>query len=154
MAVRRMRELVGLPVLDGSQGRKAGAVSDVLFDEWTDVLLGVLTDPVRRGGLWLAREDIESIGPPGVVGTISLCPGYGSRWSEKVGTRVRERDGLLRGMVADVYVDDGFREVLGYEIAGSLFTDWPDERPVMVEKGTLMDTDTEEVWKNLYQNQS
>ncbi|MCL1852640.1 MAG: PRC-barrel domain-containing protein [Peptococcaceae bacterium] len=140
-----MSELIGLPVLDSSQGRVLGDVCDVVFDEQAGILLGVTTDPIMHRGLWLAREDIESVSPLGVVGAASLCQTRGCRWSDRVGKRVEARHGLeqqdgLRGTVADVYVDDGFLEVVGYEIADGLFADWPGKGVVMLDKGSHEDS--------------
>ncbi|MCL1791135.1 MAG: PRC-barrel domain-containing protein [Peptococcaceae bacterium] len=140
--VKRMSELIGLPVLGASQGPSLGDVCDVVFDEQEDTLLGVLTDPADpaiTGGYWLARKDIESISPLGVVGKPSSCQLLGCLWSEKVGERIRwlpEPD-QLRGTVSDVYVSDGFRKVMGYEIADGLFADGPGGFPVRLDTGTL-----------------
>jgi len=122
-----MRELLRLPVIFEESGDRLGLVKDILFDETENIVTGII---VEKGSLLnsqnktIPRTDIISFGKESVsVKKMSENQAYGTSWSEKVGSKVYDGDGEIKGTIEDIFVDNLVNKVLGYEISDGLFSD-------------------------------
>ncbi|UWG95761.1 PRC-barrel domain-containing protein [Dehalobacter sp. DCM] len=139
--MRRMRDIVRLPVVDSNSEERLGWVSDIVYNEKNNRITGViiekdtlLTHPAEN----IVREDIVSIGKDALaVKGLSSKRLSGSCWSQKVGSKVYDSDGDIKGTVGDIYVDNQVQKILGYEISDGLFADLLKGREAVFEENIL-----------------
>jgi uncharacterized protein YrrD len=141
--MRKVRDLVGLPVVELETGETVGEVRDVMFTgegTFHSLLL-------ERGGLLsaariLGKGQIHSLGEDAVTvlnravietfrdetGTVrGLLEGD----VHLVGKDVLTQNGNLLGRVEDVYVDNELYTIVGYEVSEGFLTDLKEGRKVL-----------------------
>lgn len=143
--MRRMRELLRLPVVLEESGDRLGLVKDILFDETNNIVTGII---VEKGSLLntqiknIPRADIISFGKESVAVKKSseekVC---GTSWSEKVGTKVYDGDGEIKGTIEDIFVDNFVNKILGYEISDGLFSDLFKGRQAVMAENILVESE-------------
>jgi len=140
-----MRELLRLPVVLEESGDRLGLVKDILFDETNNIVTGII---VEKGSLLntqiknIPRADIISFGKESVAVKKSseekVC---GTSWSEKVGTKVYDGDGEIKGTIEDIFVDNFVNKILGYEISDGLFSDLFKGRQAVMAENILVESE-------------
>lgn len=143
--MRRMRDLIRIPVLDQITGERLGWVKDLLFDEKENTVTGVIVEKdslLKSRQDKIAREDIRSFGKESlVVENPQKRKIRGTCWSEKVGSKVFDGNGEIKGTVEDVFVDNLVHDVLGYEISDGLFADIFQGREAVFEEHILAESE-------------
>ena len=135
--------LVGLPVVELTEGQQIGEVRDVLFAA-TGVFHSLL---LERGGLLsavkvLPKGNINVIGQDAITtqtrdGVVELREELQALSTlieghmHFVGKDVLTADGQLLGTVEDVYLDEDLNTIVGYEISEGLLVDLREGRKVM-----------------------
>lgn len=139
--MRRMRDLIRLPVIDQNTGEHLGSVKDILFDEKCNKVTAVVLekDSLLKPYLTtVAREDILSFGKDSLaVHELRPSKTCGTAWSGKIGSKVFSGEGEIKGTVGDVFVDNLVQDVLGYEISDGLFADLFRGREAVFEENIL-----------------
>ena len=139
--MRRMRDIIRLPVLDEQSGEHLGWVRDILYDEKKCTVNGIILEKdsfLTEHNLYLSRDDITSCAKDNLrVKDLDDKLVTGMTWSQKVGSKVYNVRGDLRGTVGDIYVDNEFRKVIGYEISDGLFADLVDGRGAIFEENIV-----------------
>jgi uncharacterized protein YrrD len=142
--MRRMRDLIRLPVIGQNTGEKLGWVKDILFDEKASVVTGIIMEKeslLKQQQRKIARADILSFGKESLlIDKITRKKCVGTCWSEKVGTKVFDGDGEIKGTVGDVFVDNLVESVLGYEISDGLLADLLKGREAIFEENILAES--------------
>ena len=133
--MRKGSDLIGLPVIAFDTGSRVEKVEDVVFDQDSNRVLGVIVDD----GGWLrsARvvpfSDLQAIGPDAVIvqsaavvrgsdETAEMRPVL-ERGNVLKGTRIMTTDGRDLGTMTDIFFDEGTGALEGYEVSGGMFTD-------------------------------
>lgn len=139
--MRRMRDIVRLPVVDLNTEERLGCVRDIVYNEKDNTISGVIVEKdslLTRPSKIIAREDIVSIGKDSLaVKELSGRKLSGACWSQKVGSKVYDNDGDIKGTVGDIYVDNQVQKILGYEISDGLFADLLKGREVVFEENII-----------------
>ncbi|RJE48345.1 MULTISPECIES: PRC-barrel domain-containing protein [unclassified Dehalobacter] len=142
--MRRMRDIVRLPVIDLNSGERLGWVKDILYNEKDNTVSGIivekdslLTHPLED----MSRDDIVSFGKDSLA--VKNPEGKkisGASWSQKVGNKVFNGEGDIKGTIGDIYVDNTVQKVLGYEISDGLFADLMKGREAVFEENILCES--------------
>lgn len=139
--MRRMREIIGIPVISVKTGERFGWVKDVVFNDKSNKVVGVILEKdslLNRSIGGLSRESIIAVSKDSLtVDKPEIREITGSCWSQKVGSSVFDGKGELKGTVGDVFVDDEMKNVLGYEISDGLFSDLFQGRGAIFEENIL-----------------
>ncbi|NLI91812.1 MAG: hypothetical protein GX434_06265 [Peptococcaceae bacterium] len=142
--MRRMRDLVRLPVICQNTGQKLGWVKDILFDEKSNLVTGIILEKdslIKPQQRRVVRADILSFGKESLMADkLSRKRCTGTCWSEKVGSKVYNGDGEIKGTVGDIFVDNLVENVLGYEISDGLFADIFKGREAIFEENILAES--------------
>lgn len=112
-------DIVGLVVLDES-GQRKGTVTDVLFDDSSRRMIGVMVERgwLRRRHEFISFERIRSIGPDSLVaGAGRPCTEFEGRGNALQGKLVVSRGGHCLGRVDDVYIEERTGDVKAYRVA-------------------------------------
>jgi uncharacterized protein YrrD len=133
--MRKGRDLIGKPVIAYDTGEKFETITDLVFDQVKNVLLGFLVD---EGGWFtsarvLPLAQVQAIGPDAVIvaSRDSIVVANTMPRIEEVldhnnilrDTRIMTVDGRDLGTMIDLYFDDQTGRVEGYEVSGGLFAD-------------------------------
>lgn len=139
--MRRMRDLIKIPVMRSDSGKRLGWVKDILFDEKDNKVTGILIEKdsiLKPQQHRVTREDVASFGKESVsINKLTKKKLSGTCWSEKVGSKVYSGDGEIKGTVGDVFVDNLVKVVVGYEISDGLFADLFNGREAIFEENIL-----------------
>jgi len=135
-----------LPVIDLNSGERLGWVKDILFDQEKDTVNGVIYEKdsfLKRQQFTIAREDIVSFGKESL--NINICAAKpkqvsGTSWSQKVGSKVFNGAGDIKGTVGDIFVDNLVQKIVGYEISDGVFSDLFKGRDIILEKNILAES--------------
>jgi uncharacterized protein YrrD len=143
MAVKKARDLIGLPVVETSTGEQVGEVRDVLFAP-EGGMYGLL---LQKSGLLsaakvLRKERVQAFGSHAITipardDITDLREGTGMLHSliqgqvPFVGKDVLTQTGTLLGTVEDVYMDDDWHRIVGYEISEGFLVDLKEGRKVL-----------------------
>ncbi|MFV9510946.1 PRC-barrel domain-containing protein [Tepidibacillus sp. LV47] len=140
--MRKVLDVIGLPVLDTSSGKMIGSVKDVYFNDRGE-LMGIA---VEAKGLFsktafLAFEHIGAIGDDAVtVGTkrflstldpIDQYHGFYSGKSLFKGQPIITTNGHELGHIEDVYFMEEMGKIIGYELSDGLLSDITEGRRVI-----------------------
>lgn len=135
--MKRMRDIIRLPVLKLETGQHLGWVKDILFDEIKCIVTGISLEKdsfLTPRTQFISRDDIVVCARDGLkVKEFTKEKVSGTSWSHKIGNKVYNAQGQQMGTVGDIYVDNTFREVTGYEISDGLFADLFDGRGAILE---------------------
>jgi uncharacterized protein YrrD len=133
--MRKGRDLLGKPVIAYDTGEKFETVTDLVFDQVNNILLGFLVD---EGGWFtsarvLPLAEVQAIGPDAVIvasrdsivvaNTIPRIEEVLDHNNILKDTRIMTVDGRDLGTMIDLYFDDQTGRVEGYEVSGGLFAD-------------------------------
>ncbi|HYF62906.1 MAG TPA: PRC-barrel domain-containing protein, partial [Herpetosiphonaceae bacterium] len=133
--MRKGTDIIGKDVVAVDTGEKVQTISDLVFDQNTNQLLGFLVD---EGGWFseakvLPLQNVQSIGPDAVLiasraGVVEAprVPAMHQilqRNNILKGTRVLTTDGRDLGTLADLYFDEYSGQVEGYDVSGGIFAD-------------------------------
>lgn len=139
--MRRMRDIVRLPVIDLNSEDRLGWVRDIVYNDKNNTVTGVIVEKdslLTHPSEIIVREDIVSIGKDSLsVKDLSGRKLSGACWSQKVGSKVYDSDGDIKGTVGDIYVDNQVQKILGYEISDGLFADLIKGREAIFEERIL-----------------
>ncbi|HBP63934.1 MAG TPA: photosystem reaction center subunit H, partial [Desulfosporosinus sp.] len=105
--MRRIREIVGLPVLDLKSGDSIGWVQDLVLDNDKDEVIGILLEGghLFRSEKGIPRKAIMTVGKDALtVSSKTVEELKGTRWSDKVGNEVYTQGGDARGTIEDVFL--------------------------------------------------
>lgn len=140
--MRKVQDVIGLPVLDTSSGKRIGNVKDVLFQVNGEVMgLSVETQGLFAKTLFLSFENIGAIGPDAVtVGTDRFLTstddnnlGYGLYIGKKPykGLPIVATNGNEFGHIEDVYFLEEMGKIIGYELSDGFFQDVTEGRKII-----------------------
>jgi uncharacterized protein YrrD len=142
--MRRMRDLLRIPVLDLNNEQRLGWVKDILYDEKKNTVTGLLIEKdsfLKSQQEKIARGDIISFGKEAVsVEKLTKKRVRGTPLSKKIGTEVYSDDGEIKGTVGDIFVDNSVQNVLGYEISDGIFADLFKGREAVLEENILAES--------------
>jgi uncharacterized protein YrrD len=133
--MRKGQDVIGKPVVAYNTGEKLETISDLIFDQDSNRLLGFLVDEAG----WFSEAkvlpitDIKAIGLDAViVPTVDAIASASNTPAIKQvlernnilkGTRIMTLDGRDLGTMVDLYFDAQTGVVEGYEVSGGLFAD-------------------------------
>ena len=132
--MRKIQEVLGLPILNISSGKSVGVVKDLLFNQHGEVK-GVVVD---QGGLFskphfVAFEDIGAIGDDALtigaeeyLQSIAPYKGYYGFSSGKQAYKelpIITTNGHELGRIEDVYFLEELGKIVGYEISDGFISD-------------------------------
>ena len=142
--MRRMRDLIMLPIIDPNTGERLGWVKDIIFNQTTNRVTGIIFEKdtfLKPQLLKIPRDDIASFGKESVT-LVKLSPQeiVGTCWSQKVGSKVYNDDGDIKGTIGDIYVDNLVQTIVGYEISDGLFADLYKGRRAVLENNILAES--------------
>lgn len=140
--MRRIREIVGLPVLDLTSGDPIGWVQDVIIDSDKDEVVGILLEGGHffQSTKGIPRHAIVAFGKDALtVSKKNVEELSGTRWSDKVGNEVYTQGGEARGKIEDVFLDDAVDKMLGFEVSDGLFADLIHGRGRILQPHVLVD---------------
>jgi uncharacterized protein YrrD len=128
-------DVIGKVVVTYDTGERVERVQDLLFDQDSNQLVGLLVD---EGG-WLSSarvvtlKNVQTIGPNAVVIPSKSAIAKSSKIPEikqilkrnnvLKGTRIMTTNGRDLGTMVDLYFDEETGAVEGYEVSGGLFAD-------------------------------
>jgi len=133
--MRKGRDMLGKPVIAYDTGEKFETITDLVFDQVNNVLLGFVVD---EGGWFssarvLPLAQVQAIGADAVIvpAKTSIAIANSIPEIETVldhnnilkDTRIMTVDGRDLGTMIDLYFDDQTGIVEGYEVSGGLFAD-------------------------------
>ncbi len=133
--MRKGRDMIGKPVIAYDAGDKFEVITDLIFDQVNNLLLGFLVD---EGGFFTAArvlplDQVQAIGPDAVIvpSRDSIAIAHAIPEIANVldhnnilkGTRIMTVDGRDLGTMIDLYFDDQTGRIEGYEVSGGLFAD-------------------------------
>ena len=133
--MRKGSDLIGKPVIGFDTGEKIETISDLIFDQQNNQLLGFLVD---EGGWFreakvLPLQSVQSIGPDAVIipdrsGVVAaprvpLMQQILERNNILKGTHIMTTDGRDLGKLADLYFDEKTGIIEGYDVSGGVFAD-------------------------------
>ena len=140
--LRKVLDVIGLPVLDTSSGKKIGSVKDVYFNDAGELMgLAVQSKTIFSKVAYLASEHIGAIGEDAVtVGTkrflapldpIDHYHGFYSGKSLFKGLSMMTTNGQELGHVEDVYFMEELGKIIGYELSDGLLSDITEGRRII-----------------------
>ena len=135
--MRKGKSIIGLQATSETDGAELGAVKDLIFDQNTDEVIGLLISDKELFGLIDAQvipwNQVRAIGSKAVMvagpdakiraGDDPRISAILDRNTALSGTRIRSMDGDDLGTFADLYLDEQTGRILGYEVSGGFFSD-------------------------------
>ncbi len=143
------KNIIGVPIVTKDTGETIEKVRDVLFDAKNNRVLGFLVD--EEGLLTSAKvipfEAVEVVGPqaiivPGASAVVSADQAANAadilnEDNVVVGTKVMTEDGKDLGTINDMFFDEQFGTISGYEVTGGIFADAVSGRSYLPSPQTL-----------------
>lgn len=135
--MRKGKSIIGLQATSETDGTELGAVKDLIFDQNTDEVIGLLISDKELFGMIDAQvipwNQVRAIGSRAVMvanagskvraGDEPRINAILDRNTALSGTRIRSMDGDDLGTFADLYLDEQTGRILGYEVSGGFFSD-------------------------------
>lgn len=135
--MRKGKSIIGLQATSETDGTELGAVKDLIFDQNTDEVIGLLISDKELFGMIDAQvvpwNQVRAIGSKAVMvasaaskvraGDEPRINAILDRNTALSGTRIRSMDGDDLGTFADLYLDEQTGRILGYEVSGGFFSD-------------------------------
>ncbi|KJS20315.1 MAG: hypothetical protein VR72_11745 [Clostridiaceae bacterium BRH_c20a] len=127
--MRKVSDLINLPVIDLTSGRQLATIKDVVLNADNDILHGFLCEnkllplgKVKNFGKDAVIVEIDDldlilekykdpVNPP------NFLPGY------IIGTPIMTEGGKYLGTIGDILVEDNSGKILGYEVSDGLLKD-------------------------------
>jgi len=142
--MRRMREIIGLPVYKQQTGERLGWIKDILFDDKSNIVTGIILEKdslLNSGTQRVARKHILAcLKDCFFVDYYESGQVPGTSWSKKIGNQVYDREGEAKGTVGDIFVDNKVETVLGYEVTDGLFADLFNGREAVFEENIIAES--------------
>ncbi|NLM21154.1 MAG: hypothetical protein GX207_05325 [Peptococcaceae bacterium] len=142
--MRRMRDLIMLPIIDPNTGERLGWVKDIVFESATNTVTGIIMEKdtfLKPQQLKIARADIASFGKESLtIAQLTPQEVVGTCWSQKVGSKVYNDNGDIKGTIGDIYVDNLVQNIVGYEISDGLFADLYKGRNAVFQNNILAES--------------
>lgn len=141
--MRKVRDLIGLPVVELESGEHVGEVRDVLFDgseTFHSLLLekaGLVTrmKVLPKASIWAIGQDAVTVQSRQAVIEFKDESGVMKSMIEGdvhyVGKDVLTEEGNLLGTVEDVFLDDNLGKIVGYEVSEGFLVDLREGRKVL-----------------------
>lgn len=133
--MRKGSEIIGKSVIAFDTGEKFETVLDLIFDQNSNRILGLLVDEAG----WFSTSNVipltsvQSIGPDAIIVASKSVEIPASQIQEidrvlehnniMKGTKIVSTDGRDLGKMIDLYFDEHSGEIEGYEVSGGLFAD-------------------------------
>jgi uncharacterized protein YrrD len=133
--MRKGSEIIGKSVIAFDTGEKFETVLDLIFDQNSNRILGLLVDEAG----WFSTSNViplnsvQSIGPDAIIVASKSAEVPASQIQEIArvlehnnimkGTKIVSTDGRDLGKMIDLYFDEHSGEIEGYEVSGGLFAD-------------------------------
>jgi uncharacterized protein YrrD len=141
--MQRVRDVIGLPVIELDRGKEVGYVHDLLFNEhkqWAGILLG--EKGFLKQGTYIPAKAVCAIGTDcvsiadqqAIVSFSTFPPGWMSIQtgsSAIQGKAFVTAEGEHLGIVEDVYFRTGSGKIVGYELSNGILSDIIDGRTVV-----------------------
>jgi uncharacterized protein YrrD len=133
--MRKGRDIIGKPVVSYDTGEKFDRIQDLIFDQNSNRLLGLLVDEAGwfKDARVLPLVEIQSIGADAVivssknvvvrVSDVKPVATILEHNNILKGTRIMTTDGRDLGTLIDLYFDERTGVIEGYEASGGLFAD-------------------------------
>ena len=133
--MRKGSEIIGKSVIAFDTGEKFETVLDLIFDQNSNRILGLLVDEAG----WFSTSNViplnsvQSIGPDAIIVPSKSVEVPANQIQEIArvlehnnimkGTKIVSTDGRDLGKMIDLYFDEHSGEIEGYEVSGGLFAD-------------------------------
>lgn len=133
--MRKGSDLLSKPVVAFDTGEELYRIQDLIFDQNSNQLLGLLVD---EGGWFgsarvLPLQNVQSIGPDAVIiparkaivnaEQVPQIKRILDRKNVLKGTKIMTTDGRDLGTLSDLYFDEDSGTIEGYEVSGGVFAD-------------------------------
>lgn len=138
--MNRGRDLVGMPIINLTNGETVGRVKDVLFDPTSHQFVGIEMD----GGGWLKGprkihfddfagigEDAITILEDSVIMKALPCEESVITEDKVVGSRVLTKDGNELGTISDIIIDLTTGNITHYQISDGIIQDLLEGRGIV-----------------------
>lgn len=130
----KLRNLIGLPVLELDTGTKIGEVQEVVVDLARAAVLGIVTNQTSwfSDGQGILFQNLFCIGRDAVMVrsrdallALTAMPGIDQacRLHDVVDKQIFTECGVNLGLLADIAFDPGTGEITAYEVSNGVFTD-------------------------------
>lgn len=140
--MQKIKELLGLPVINLSTGKQIGEVKDVVIDMVSYRMVGVLLCHAGwfHGGTGIHIQQIKSIGADSITvvdETVILneeeivTDNHKLLNEDIIGKPIVTTDGKAIGTLSDIYVDTKAGMLTGYEVSDSVIKDLLEGRRTM-----------------------
>ncbi|MFT9848434.1 PRC-barrel domain-containing protein [Aneurinibacillus sp. REN35] len=141
--MQRVRDVIGLPVIELEQGNEVGYVQDLLFDAQNKLVAVLLGErSFLKDGQYVPAEAVHAIGTDcvaiaerqAIVYASSLPPGWTSIQTGAApiqGKTFVTSEGKQLGFVEDVYFQVESGKIVGYELSNGLLSDIVDGRTIV-----------------------
>lgn len=140
--MQKIKELLGLPVINLSTGKQMGEVKDVIIDTSNYRMVGVLLYHAGwfHSGKGILFEEFNSVGADSItvedetaiVDEAQLVADDQALMNEEIlGKHIVTTDGTTIGTLSDICVDTATGELTGYEISDSVIKDLLEGRTIM-----------------------
>lgn len=133
--MRNGKSLIGKPIVAYDSGEKFKTISDLIFDQENNILLGFLVDESGwfSDALVLPLGNIQAIGMDGVIVASKEAIASAKEFPQiqnilkmdniLKGTRIMTTDGRDLGTMEDLYFDETTGAIEGYDVSGGMFAD-------------------------------
>lgn len=131
--MKKGRELIGLPVINLSNGETVGRIKDILFDPETCLFNGVVVDigGWLKGVRKICYDDIAALGEDAITiadDTVLIKTSCDeecilAKEGEVVGTKVLTKDGNELGTIADILFDQESGQITHYQLSDGFIQD-------------------------------
>jgi len=151
MALRRGKEIIGLPVIDLSSGQRIGEVKDLICDQSEQRITALIID---RGNLWrkgriIAWESIYSVGndavtiaSTSVITSAAKLSGNQHTGNRYLGKQVLTTSGQYLGRVDDIAVNQISGQIVGCVLTDGIVGDFISGRAIIpLVEGAVMSVD-------------
>lgn len=131
--MKKGRDLIGLPIINLSDGETVGRVKDVLFNPGTSKVNGVVVDigGWLKGARKICFQDFVAVGEDAITiaddrVVVKMQPDEECILSSEgavVGNKVMTKDGNELGTIADIIFDPASGAVTHYQLSDGFFQD-------------------------------
>ncbi|MBN6186457.1 PRC-barrel domain-containing protein [Aneurinibacillus sp. BA2021] len=141
--MQRVRDVIGLPVIELEQGNEVGYVQDLLFDAQNKLAAVLLGEPsFLKAGQYVPVHAVHAIGTDcvaiagrqAIVHVSSFSPEWTSIQTGAAPIRGKTfvtSEGTQLGFVEDVYFQAESGKIVGYELSNGLLSDIVDGRTII-----------------------
>ena len=128
--MRRMAELIGLPVISRSNGEILGEVDDLIYLPTSSQIRGLVIKSTEQyytesDNIYKIGSDVIILNHSSLLYEYQKAPGIGI--TERTGTIMGEpvitNDGKEIGAINDLVIDENDYRLVGYEVSGGVIQD-------------------------------